>query len=275
MSAADGITLKVKRARDHLELFNQEVHSYVKRNPIGIETKLHPQLARQPEYDLIILLRIKEEPPAQLSALAGAFCYELRSCLDHLAFALSSTHTANLSEKDAASIGFPIFKGKDLFSRKDAKDHPATSSGLYKMRLIQPEAQSIIEGLQPYHSGNSTVLHPLWMLHRLNIIDKHRQLITVGPPIGRLQTLGSQGKYEVTSTQEVATRPLRDRAIIAKSKIVPLPGWDGHVQTKGMVPAQVAFDGFSDAKQLYASEIMREILEFVGEHVVPPLSPFL
>jgi hypothetical protein len=39
-------------------------------------------------------------------------------------------------------------------------------------------ARAIIEGLQPYHAGPDPAFkqHPLWQLHMLDIVDKHRRV---------------------------------------------------------------------------------------------------
>lgn len=52
---------------------------------------------------------------------------------------------------------------------------PTAKSGLAKMRALPEEAQTIIEGLQPYH-GEDPSMHPLWVLNEYSRIDRHRTL---------------------------------------------------------------------------------------------------
>ncbi len=41
---------------------------------------------------------------------------------------------------------------------------------------MRPKAQQEIDGLKPYKDGNP----PLWRIHELNRIDKHRTLLRIG-----------------------------------------------------------------------------------------------
>jgi len=43
-----------------------------------------------------------------------------------------------------------------------------------KVGGIAPVARTIVEGLQPYRRGQNFASHPLWVLHELSRIDKHR-----------------------------------------------------------------------------------------------------
>jgi len=43
-----------------------------------------------------------------------------------------------------------------------------------KIGGIHPDAQAIIEQLQPYNRGQNFASDPLWLLHELSRIDKHR-----------------------------------------------------------------------------------------------------
>src|SRR5437667_11229671 len=45
-----------------------------------------------------------------------------------------------------------------------------------RIRGIDPKAQAIIEGLQPYQTGAAWRRHPLWLLTELSNLDKHRLL---------------------------------------------------------------------------------------------------
>jgi hypothetical protein len=68
-----------------------------------------------------------------------------------------------LPGKIARGSEFPIFSDKSSY----AKEHSRKIGG------IESEAQKTIEGFQPYHARQLHA-HPLWLLHELSNIDKHR-----------------------------------------------------------------------------------------------------
>jgi hypothetical protein len=69
--------------------------------------------------------------------------------------------------------------GSSMFHASSKKGVPNRGSGLSKIQGIDPTAQTIIESLQPYHRGASYRDDPLWRLHELARIDKHRLLHVV------------------------------------------------------------------------------------------------
>jgi hypothetical protein len=88
----------------------------------------------------------------------------LRSALDHLAYELFMTETKG--RYVGKHIYFPI--------EKEAKTYKKTSDR--KTKGISNKAKRLIDSVKPYQGGNDT----LWQIHELNIIDKHRLLVTVG-----------------------------------------------------------------------------------------------
>jgi hypothetical protein len=96
------------------------------------------------------------DPPVPLMLLAGEIAHQLRSSLDHISF-LFSTGT---SENDRY---FPICDCPNKFQK----------NGLSKIKGMCPSQQAAVESIQPYHDADPS-RNILWMLHRLDIIDKHR-----------------------------------------------------------------------------------------------------
>lgn len=45
---------------------------------------------------------------------------------------------------------------------------------------LPPAAQDEIKGLQPYHRGDQAEYHPLWVIHRLSVTDKHKIVPGIG-----------------------------------------------------------------------------------------------
>ena len=124
-----------------------------------------------------------EQPPTDpISLLIGDAMHNLRSALDVLAFSLAAAHTKPLPKEIADRSEFPIFgnengDGRDLFHRVNKKTgRPAFGSGLIKIDGWHPGAQAAVERLQPYKRGNEFRSDPLWLLHELDRISKHRLL---------------------------------------------------------------------------------------------------
>jgi hypothetical protein len=130
-----------------------------------------------------------EKPPVDpFGLLIGDALHNLRSALDALAYALALAFTNPLPKEIANSSEFPIFGdedwegtpnvGSNLFHQTTKKGNPAPGSGLFKIRGCDPRVQTIIEGLQPYKRGKDFRTHPLWIMHELDRINKHRLLHT-------------------------------------------------------------------------------------------------
>jgi hypothetical protein len=100
-----------------------------------------------------------------LGLITGDIIHNLRSCLDHLAWQLVDANGG----KPSSHTMFPIFEDP-------------TAPTDYKSRIerilkgASPDAIKLVQSLHPYKGGNDG----LYALHRLDITDKHRLLITVG-----------------------------------------------------------------------------------------------
>jgi hypothetical protein len=106
-------------------------------------------------------------PPQDIPLVAGDCLFNLRCVLDHLAYSLAITHTGEpLPPEMAKSSQFPIFNDPIRY-RQQRKTY---------IGGIHPDAQAIIDGLQPHVAGKDSMSHPLSVLAELNNIDKHRSL---------------------------------------------------------------------------------------------------
>ena len=140
-------------------------------------------------HGLVTALASAEDPPADtFSLLIGDALHNLRSALDALAYSFAVAFTKPLPKEIANSSEFPVFGDEDgkgipgvgntMFHQTSKKGDPVPGSGLFKIRGCDPGVQTIIEGLQPYKRGNAFRSHPLWVLHDLDRISKHRLLHT-------------------------------------------------------------------------------------------------
>ncbi|MDP9238656.1 MAG: hypothetical protein M3P30_14880 [Chloroflexota bacterium] len=111
-------------------------------------------------YRWTLVASVLAPPEFRLSVIVGEIIHDLRSALDNLACALAYQNSQSRCE----STEFPIFSDSKKFRRKRSR----------LIGEIDPDAQAIIEGLQPYHRGQDFRCDPLWMLYQLSNIDKHR-----------------------------------------------------------------------------------------------------
>jgi hypothetical protein len=106
-----------------------------------------------------------EPVPDVIPLVAGDAIQNLMSALDHLAYQIVCNDTKD-NPPNPNWIYFPI---ADDFEKYEAKKRG-------KMQGADQKTFDAIDALKPYKGGNDT----LWSLYRLNNIEKHRLLLTVG-----------------------------------------------------------------------------------------------
>jgi len=128
----------------------------------NIHVVIKDQPAESPN-DVMVAL-VKEPLPLILNVEVGAYLHCLRTALDILATALCRRHGAGREDE----AYFPI-----------ARDDAAFAAGTYKghkfIQRLPDEVRDRIKSLKPYRGGDPY----LWALHHLDLVRKHRQLLTV------------------------------------------------------------------------------------------------
>lgn len=155
MAGIDQIRLKIERADKHIHDLETALFAFKKSDPYKVGTKEDAQ-TRQ----LVYYITKADDVPTPVAAVAGDALQNLRTALDYVAWQLcpaSSRHS---------QLAFPI--------SDDAAKYEAEKTRKIK-GMLKP-AIDAIDATKPYKGGNDT----LWRLHRLNNIDKHRLLLTVG-----------------------------------------------------------------------------------------------
>lgn len=154
------VTLKIKRAKEHTTELQRQMRSFLETNPYKVGYK-HDSATRK----LIYYVTSAEPTPDCLPLVAGDVIQNLMSALDHLAYQIVCRDT-NDSPPNPNWIYFPV--------ADDAQKYEAKKNG--KMQGASADSFAAIDALKPYKGGND----PLWALYRLNNIEKHRLLLTVG-----------------------------------------------------------------------------------------------
>lgn len=91
--------------------------------------------------------------------------------MDHLAYHLAWINGTR-DEKILKATYFPI--------SDDSTKYKAEAPG--KVKGMSQAARKAIDACNPYKGGNDT----LWLIHKLNNIDKHRFLVTIGLSLGAI-----------------------------------------------------------------------------------------
>ena len=170
---------KLYRANEHLQSLYPELAAFLQPDCYEIvnEFDVKGQITDQAAGSVRGLFRrrivFNREPPLlRWGTLIGDVIQNLRSALDHAIFAIS--YSRNPAEfRDDRTTEFPICDNVEAFNRPRRRGGPPR----YKIRGLPPDAQAIVEGLQPYRRGNENLTSdPLWILREMSNIDKHRSI---------------------------------------------------------------------------------------------------
>ncbi|MGB6771764.1 MAG: hypothetical protein WBF51_07140 [Candidatus Dormiibacterota bacterium] len=172
------IQTKVERAKKHVNDLESEVHAFLATNPYEVGAKRDPD-TRKPLHYLVGV----RDTPIEAATLAGDAIQNLRSALDHLVHHLIQVGTGRSGPFYHSE--FPIFDSAAEYKAGKGR----------KVQGASPEAVKAIDALKPYKGGNDT----LWQLHKLNLVDKHRFLITIGSAF-RSVDLGGSGFRELIAS---------------------------------------------------------------------------
>jgi hypothetical protein len=152
ISAREGITAKLDRARENIEEFDLRSGLFYRSNPPVIHGQDNTKSRRR-------TWRLAELPeiPRSLAGTAADAVANLRKPLDYLAFAIEK---AACGQKPKHRVYFPI--GRD-----------ATQYKALRRRYIQCAGKAAIDAFdaaEPYQGGKG---HVLWQIATLNNPDKH------------------------------------------------------------------------------------------------------
>lgn len=116
--------------------------------------------------------------PFEVLLIAGDMLHNLRSALDHLIWQLVLAN----GQTPTKATAFPICDS--------AARYNADRAG--KVKGVSPDAVKVLDSIEPYQGGKG---HQLWVLHQLDITDKHRLLFTtetIQGPVDFAPVLGTE-----------------------------------------------------------------------------------
>ncbi|MGO9530227.1 MAG: hypothetical protein ACLP3B_03515 [Syntrophobacteraceae bacterium] len=155
------IEVKIERAKKHISDLESEVKTFFDSKPYKVGTKRDPQVGK-----LIYYIVRANTVPDCIAAIAGDAIHNLRSVLDHIGqhlFLIGPNRPTGPQKWDYFIIGESATDFESKLQRK--------------IKDFRPDAIDVLRSIEPYQGGKG---HGLWVLHRLDIVDKHRLLVTVG-----------------------------------------------------------------------------------------------
>jgi hypothetical protein len=153
------VTSKLGRANEHIATLAREIKLFFDSKPIEVRTK------RNPERRLVYYISRVSPMPESWPLIAGDAIQNLVTALDHLAYQLVDRDT-NGKIPNEKGIYFPIAETQAKYEQQKVTKLQGASAGTL----------ALVDSLRPYDGGNSNY----WKLSRLNNIEKHRLLVTVG-----------------------------------------------------------------------------------------------
>jgi hypothetical protein len=149
---------------EHILNLNTEIKAFLNLRP---DKALSDD--KQKAAEELWAFNVNREIPPRFGVIAGEIVHHLRSCLDHIAWLLSSEQ---YRQSDETAIGFPISLKKPL-TKDEIRSYQRKVAG-----ISSASALAFIERLQPYHAADPAD-DPLAIVHELNRIDKHHNLMFV------------------------------------------------------------------------------------------------
>lgn len=215
--------IKIDRALEHIEVLDRSIEAWLRKDPYSIREEREPYDPDPALVRVSLCLRLSEPFRVEWSAYIGDAVHCLRSSLDHMAFTLNAkgyakaNNGAALPPRDAKLSEFPIF------GNADAQKGASAFANAIKTKLPYASQAAIdaIGAMQPYQYGPRFTQSLLWMVHDLDIIDKHRQIVLASTAptnihIDKLVIAGPQRERSIARTG-----PMKDGDELAYWVIAP------------------------------------------------------
>ncbi|MEQ1884706.1 MAG: hypothetical protein ABL967_06565 [Bryobacteraceae bacterium] len=202
-------------------------------------------------------------PPINLGLDVSECLFHLRSTLDYIAHRLGDVHSTPIPRTDIKELRkpeFPIFGDRA----------PHTGEWEKKIGRAHPDAINIIKSVQPYLSGDFAV-HPLWVLHELNNIDKHRMITpcVMSRVVKDIRVV--KGRFKRAS--------IPYRGAVVDGAIICTVETEIEADFKPEIEVELSIDvGFDDTPVVPYESIrgwLEFILKFIKRNIIGPLQPFL
>jgi len=248
--------LKLRRAAEHLAMLDEQIEDWMD-GAYRYVAELDSQSGKKH-----VIVKVLNPPPVALRLLIGDCLHNLRSALDNLAYELAVAH-------HGGGLPYPYFKDSEfaIFKRPmSTKEHKK------RIGCVHPKAQRIIKRLQPYQHPTTYWLDPLWQLHQLNNVDKHRL-----PNVVQFAT-GAGAFFPDSPTRpqdlEVHMGPITDGRRVAT--YTPAPNEPpNEIHTEFLFVENLQFADNTYMMDPAVSRTLHKIHSRIHDDVLPPLTQYL
>jgi hypothetical protein len=263
---------KLSWAEKHLHQLENDVQQFRDRHPYRTR-----KVARGRNRGAWVI-EFTERPNPIWALMVGDALYNLRSCLDHLACALNPPSVR--SHVMFPITHEPIWNDVDIGADDSEERTRLREKWEVSTRHMHDEAVEVIKRLQPTSNDHEPFFHCLDLLNRLSNKDRHRTLVI--HLTGLIEITVQYGStdgfvYSVTSAPDVpagmpGTAALQDGATIQLPPQVD-PSSIVDVMIRGCTTQAISMG--QDGRQVVIPDSLRQILEWIRDQAVVPLSPFL
>jgi hypothetical protein len=257
-SGLPGFQLKVNWARKHLKTLKDAERGWLHVNTDAIWEELDPQTG-----DTVIYTEPRPIPDG-IGLIASDCIHSLRSALDQLVYALAWKHTAGpMRHATVTNSEFPIYGPRAPYASESAK----------RIGAIHPDAQAVIQRLQPHLRVNTYASDELWILDQLWNIDKHRRLPFMAAAVDISTVIGrGSGTIEMHTLTVSGGGPI--------SRKTELMRWDrvgpNHtVDMKRSFDREIALGKGTPAPGEPIVPLLTRLADYVEDDVLRQLAPFL
>lgn len=155
------------RANENLDELKGVIREHFATSPFRLTGEFDPNEDR----GIHLIDRVVFPPPIRVFTLVGDILHEYRSALDWLAWQLVEQHGVGNANQNTK---WPVLHVPPAAPQKGPNrgNHPLP----HIAGGVSDDALAIIDDAQPYQWKSAYAAHPLYILHWLNIRDKHRHI---------------------------------------------------------------------------------------------------
>lgn len=271
----DGVRGKIDRAKAHLddlkrvlrERPNTEASQRIRTNDQTKETVIEAIVKEAPEVPLLARL------------LIGDVVHCLAAALDHMVYQLSLSHQLKIKTLNAVTLCDNHHTHFPIFEVWDAKEiEPRIKK---RLKLMAQAPADLIRGMQPYERARQDPTFiasqdPLWILFKLDVIDKHRVVLATNElvkPTSLTFSHPDEGP-EVIEFADAEWQPFEDGAKLLEVTLGPNERPKPGVKFNLEIKAEVRFTEtglWCDGKPVVA--LLRILIKYIETRVIGKLAP--